>query len=63
LRERNALPYHFALLLPGFVAFLSILDDFGLPDLVSLVTFGLLIKERAWYLQNKHDNGRKFQGI
>jgi len=37
------------------IAVLSITDEFGLPDMISLllslVPLGLLLKDRAWYLQ------------
>jgi hypothetical protein len=39
------------------IAVLSITDEFGLLDLfcllISLVPLGLMLKDRAWYLQTK----------
>jgi len=44
----------------GLLALLSITDDFGLVDLafllVILVTIGLLIRDRKWYLHRNQDS-------
>jgi hypothetical protein len=59
LRWRNRLAFCFGVALMAVVALLSIADDFGLPDLatllISLISFGLLLKDRAWYLRRCDD--------
>ena len=54
LRRQNPMAFYAAAALLGLIAVLSITDEFGLPDLVSLllslVPLGLLLKDRAWYL-------------
>ena len=55
LKRRNRLAFYFSTIILAMIAILSITDEFGLPDLVTLlvclVTLGLLLRERAWYLQ------------
>ena len=55
LRRRSRPGYYFAGVLLAVIAVLSITDEFGLPDLISLllslVPLGLLLKDRKWYLQ------------
>lgn len=55
LGKRNRVAYFLAIGLFGAISLLTILDDFGLTDLVVLalnvLPIFLLIKDRAWYLQ------------
>jgi hypothetical protein len=57
LGKHNRIAYFLALGLFGAISLLTVLDDFGLADLVVLVInvtpIVLLIKDRAWYLQAK----------
>ena len=54
LRRHNHPAYYLALGLLAVIAVLSITDQVGLLDLaallINLVPFGLLLKDRAWYL-------------
>jgi predicted membrane channel-forming protein YqfA (hemolysin III family) len=54
LRKRNRMAYYAALGLFAVTCLLLVFDDFGLVDFVvlviNLVPLGLLIKDRAWYL-------------
>ncbi len=60
LRRRNKLAYYFALLMLGALAVLSLTDQVGWLDIVSLVIslvpFILLIWDRKWYLRLKPDD-------
>lgn len=55
LSRRNRLAFYAGCVILVVVAVLSITDEFGLPDLftllISLAALGLLLKNRAWYLQ------------
>lgn len=55
LLRRSRLAFYAAVVLLALIAVLSVTDDFGLPDLVSLllslIPLGLLFKDRTWYLQ------------
>jgi hypothetical protein len=55
LRRHNRFAFYFGLVLLASIAILSITDEFGLFDLfsllVSLIPLGLMLKDRAWYLQ------------
>jgi hypothetical protein len=55
LRRHNRSAYYFALILLAIISVLSITDDFGFLDLfsllISIIPFGLMIKDRTWYLQ------------
>jgi hypothetical protein len=55
LRRRSRLAFYAAAALLVLIAVLSITDEFGLLDLfsflLSLIPLGLLLKDRAWYLQ------------
>ena len=57
LQKRYRMAYYFALAFFIFVSLVTILDDFGMSDLVifiiNLIPIGLLLKDRAWYLQMK----------
>lgn len=54
LNRRNRLAYYASLVFLAVIAVLSITDEFGWLDLVSLlislVPLGLLVKDRRWYL-------------
>lgn len=54
LRARKRFAFYFGVVLLTIIAVLSITDEVGLSDLVvllaSLITLGLLIKDRAWHL-------------
>jgi hypothetical protein len=54
LRRRNRLAFYAGVAILIAIAVLSITDEFGLPDLftllISLVALGLMLKDRAWYL-------------
>ena len=55
LRRRSRFAFYFGLALLALISVLSITDQVGLLDLLTLllnlVAFGLMIKDRAWYLQ------------
>jgi len=55
LRRRNRIAYFLTLGLLLVTSFLTVTDQFGLSDLIVLtvmvIPFGLLIKDRGWYLQ------------
>jgi hypothetical protein len=55
LRRRSRFAYYVGLALLALIAVLSITDQVGLLDLftllVNLVALGLMVKDRAWYLQ------------
>jgi len=57
LRKRNRWGYPFGLALLALIAVLSITDEFGLLDalslLISLAPLILLIRDRNWYLQKE----------
>jgi hypothetical protein len=57
LRKRNRVAYYLTLGLLLVTSFLTVTDQFGLSDLIVLaimvVPLGLLIKDRAWYLQRE----------
>ena len=54
LRRRKRLAFYAGVAILIAIAVLSITDEFGLPDLftllISLVALGLMLKDRAWYL-------------
>jgi hypothetical protein len=56
LRRRNRLAFYAGVAILIAIAVLSITDEFGLPDLftllISLVALGLMLKDRAWYLHS-----------
>lgn len=56
LARRNRLAFFFGVVFLALLAILSITDEFGLLDLlsllISLVPLGLMLKDRAWYLQS-----------
>jgi hypothetical protein len=56
LRRHNRFAFYFGLVLLATIAILSVTDELGLLDLlsllISLIPFGLMIKDRAWYLQS-----------
>jgi hypothetical protein len=60
LKQRNRLAFHFSTVVLAMIAILSIADDFGLPDLISLlislIPLGLLLKDRAWYLHTDRED-------
>ena len=55
LRKRSWIAYFAAVGLFAVTCILTIFDDFGLIDfivlVINLVPLGLLIKDRAWYLE------------
>ncbi len=55
IRRNNRIAYYLTLALLLVTSFLTITDQFGLSDLIVLavmvIPLGLLIKDRAWYLQ------------
>jgi hypothetical protein len=55
LRKRSRIAYFATVGLFAVTCFLTIFDDFGLADfivlVINLVPLGLLIKDRAWYLE------------
>lgn len=57
LNRRNRLAYYASLTFLAVIAVLSITDEFGWLDLVSLlislVPLGLLLKDRRWYLSDR----------
>lgn len=57
LIKRKRLAYFIGVLILATIAVLSITDQFGFWDLFSLLiclgALGLLLKDRAWYLQSK----------
>jgi hypothetical protein len=56
LKRRNRFAFYFGVILLAIIAILSITDEFGPPDLftllISLAGLGLMLKDRAWYLQS-----------
>ncbi|MCL4559143.1 MAG: hypothetical protein M1281_00825 [Chloroflexi bacterium] len=58
LSRRNRPAYYFGVMVLAVIALLSIADQVGLPDLVtlgaSLAALVLMIKDRLWYLQPKN---------
>ena len=56
LRKRIRLAFYFGVVVFATIAVLSITDQIGWSDLamlvINLVTLGLLIKDRAWYLRS-----------
>jgi lysylphosphatidylglycerol synthetase-like protein (DUF2156 family) len=57
LKRRNRLAYYASLAFLAVIAVLSLTDEFGWLDLVSLlislVPIGLLLKDRRWYLSDR----------
>ncbi len=57
LGKRSRVAYYLTLCLLVVISILTIFDDFGLADFVVLIIniapFILLIKDRAWYLQER----------
>jgi LPXTG-motif cell wall-anchored protein len=55
LRKHNRFAFYIGVALLAIIAVLILLDEIGAPDiailLVNLVTLGLLLKDRAWYIQ------------
>lgn len=55
LSRRNRITYLGAIILLGLILIASFMDDLGIVDFVLIaitaVTLGLLIKERAWFMQ------------
>jgi len=58
LRGRNRLGFYTGVAILATISVLSITDQFGLPDLftllISLVALGLMLKDRSWYLQSSN---------
>ena len=58
LRRRNRLAFYTGVAILATIVVLSITDEFGLPDLftllISLVALGLMLKDRSWYLQSSN---------
>jgi len=58
LRRRNRLAFYAGVAILATIGVLSITDQFGLPDLftllLSLVALGLMLKDRSWYLQSSN---------
>lgn len=56
LMRRNRLAFYAGVTLLALIAVLSITDQFGWPDLLTLliclVALGLMLKDRAWYLKS-----------
>lgn len=54
LKRRNRLAFYAGVLLLTVIAVFSITDEFGLPDLfsllISLIPLVLILKDRTWYL-------------
>jgi lysylphosphatidylglycerol synthetase-like protein (DUF2156 family) len=65
LVKRNRIAYFIALGVLIATSLLTILDQFGLADLIfliiNIVPILLLIKDRAWYLQIKPHAGRSLE--
>lgn len=63
LRRRNRITYYLVVALLAAIAVVTVLDQFGLPDLavliIALLSLALLLKDRAWYLQVGRDNRRR----
>jgi hypothetical protein len=59
IARRNRTAFFFGVAFLALIAILSVTDEFGLLDLFSLllnlVPLGLLLKDRAWYLQSKNN--------
>ncbi len=59
LRRRNRFAFYFGLLMLTMIAVLSIADEFGWLDflslLIRLVPVVLLVKDRNWYLKPRRD--------
>jgi hypothetical protein len=57
LGKRNRLAFYFGLVILAIIAILSVTDEFGLLDLfsllISLIPLGLMLRDRAWYLQSQ----------
>jgi lysylphosphatidylglycerol synthetase-like protein (DUF2156 family) len=65
LGKRNRVAYYLTLCLLVVISILTIFDDFGLADFVVLIIniapFILLIKDRAWYLQERSNTIVEYQ--
>jgi FtsH-binding integral membrane protein len=57
LQKHSRAAYYLLLIGLGIASLVTIFDDVGLVDLaalaLSLIPFGLLIKDRGWYLQTR----------
>ena len=67
LLRRNRFAFYFGLVLLATLSILSITDQFGLLDLfslfLSLIPLGLMVKDRAWYLQSNDTGPKQNQNI
>ena len=58
LMRRNRLAFYAGVTLLAIIAVLSSMDQFGWPDLftllISLVALGLMLKDRSWYCKSRN---------
>lgn len=60
LSRRSRYVYQFSIILLVFIILMSIMDDLGWVDFsliaITMAALGLLIKDRAWYLNNTNSD-------